>query len=67
MFEETLSKMRYTLSEIARICGGELLGEDVTVDDVVTDSRSRAFAEGAMFVAMRGANHDSHDLSLIHI
>ena len=53
--------MRYTLSEIARICGGELLGEDVTVDDVVTDSRSRAFAEGAMFVAMRGANHDSHD------
>lgn len=53
--------MRYTLSEIALICGGKLLGEDVTVDDVVTDSRSRAFAEGAMFVAMRGANHDSHD------
>lgn len=53
--------MKYRLSEIARICGGCLLGEDVTVADVVTDSRSCAFADGAMFVAMRGVNHDSHD------
>lgn len=43
------------------MCGGELFGEDVTVNDVVTDSRRSVFADGAMFVAMRGVNHDSHD------
>ena len=36
-------------------------GTDCWVDDIVTDSRRRAFGAGAMFVAMRGANHDSHD------
>ena len=53
--------MRYLLSDIARLCGGVLHGVDCWVDDVVTDSRRRAFGAGAMFVAMRGANHDSHD------
>jgi alanine racemase len=38
-----------------------LHGTDCWVDDIVTDSRRRAFGAGAMFVAMRGANHDSHD------
>ncbi len=52
--------MRYYLSEIAEICGGRLYGKDVEVRDVVTDSRSSAFADGAMFVAMCGLNHDSH-------
>ncbi|MBQ3197562.1 MAG: alanine racemase [Alistipes sp.] len=53
--------MRYWLSDIARICGGRVVGQDVTVCGVVTDSRSCAFADDAMFVAMRGENHDSHD------
>ena len=52
--------MKYTLSEIARVCGGKHYGEDLVVRDVVTDSRSCLFGDGAMFVAMRGENHDSH-------
>ena len=43
------------------MCGGVLHGRDCWVGDVVTDSRRCAFGAGAMFVAMRGANHDSHD------
>ena len=53
--------MRYALSEIAQICGAKHVGNDVEVCDVVTDSRSCAFGDGAMFVAMRGINHDSHN------
>lgn len=53
--------MRYYLSEIARICGGRQSGEDVLVTNVVTDSRSSVFASEALFVAMSGKNHDSHD------
>lgn len=53
--------MKYTLSEIARLCGGTHYGEDLEVRDVVTDSRSCLFGDGAMFVAMRGENHDSHN------
>ena len=43
------------------MCGGVLHGKDSMVGDVVTDSRRCAFGDGAMFVAMRGANYDSHD------
>lgn len=55
--------MKYTLSEIAAVCGGRFTGCDRTVRTVVTDSRSLACELGAdpLFVAMRGANHDSHD------
>ena len=53
--------MRYTLSQIASLCGGKLCGEDKLVRDIVTDSRSCLFGDGAMFVAMRGMNHDSHN------
>lgn len=53
--------MRYFLSDIARICGGELVGEDLLVTSVVTDSRTSVFAAEALFVAMCGKNHDSHD------
>ena len=53
--------MRYKLSEIANICGGVLYGEDCLVEGVVTDSRISVFAADAMFVAMSGKNHDSHD------
>ena len=53
--------MKYCLSNIARMCGGVLHGKDSMVGDVVTDSRRCAFGDGAMFVAMRGLNYDSHD------
>lgn len=53
--------MRYFLSDIARICGGELVGENLLVTSVVTDSRTSVFAAEALFVAMCGKNHDSHD------
>lgn len=54
--------MNYKLSEIAAICGGVFSGADSEVQSVVTDSRSLTCELGAspMFVAMRGANHDSH-------
>lgn len=53
--------MRYRLSEIAKICGGVFSGADLTVDSIETDSRNCAFGGDVLFVAMRGANHDSHE------
>ena len=55
--------MNYRLSRIAAICGGKFSGCDSEVRSVVTDSRSLSCELGCrpMFVAMRGANHDSHD------
>ena len=54
--------MNYRLSRIAAICGGHFSGCDVGVRSVVTDSRSLTCELGTepLFVAMRGANHDSH-------
>ncbi|MEG2614116.1 MAG: alanine racemase [Alistipes sp.] len=54
--------MKYLLSEIARICEGRMVGKDSMVESVVTDSRSLSCELGRapLFVAMRGANHDSH-------
>lgn len=56
-------EMNYTLSRIATVCGGTFSGCDRAVRTVVTDSRSLTCELGAdpLFVAMRGANHDSHD------
>ena len=53
--------MKYMLSEIARICGGELIGEDLPVARVLTDSRNCSFGEEPLFVAMKGTNHDSQN------
>ncbi|MEG1701008.1 MAG: alanine racemase [Alistipes sp.] len=55
--------MKYLLSQIAAICGGTISGCDTEVCSVVTDSRSLSCELGfsPMFVAMSGANHDSHD------
>lgn len=53
--------MRYHLSEIARLCGGEFIGVDVEACEVVVDSRNHAYGGGAMFVAMRGQSRDAHD------
>ena len=55
--------MEYELSRIAAICGGKFRGCDTVVRSVVTDSRSLTCELGCspMFVALRGANHDSHE------
>lgn len=55
--------MRYRLSEIVRIApGSRLLGADVEVRSVMTDSRHSFAAEAApLFVAIAGINHDGHN------
>lgn len=53
--------MNFLLSDIAHICNGSFCGADSAVRSVVTDSRTSAVGEGAMFVAMSGVNHDAHD------
>lgn len=55
--------MHYRLSQIAAVVGGRFSGEDLDVESVVTDSRSLTCEMGCrpLFVAMAGANHDSHD------
>lgn len=47
------------LSQIARWCEARLLGEDVLIDAIGTDSRR--LPEGALFVALRGENFDGHE------
>ena len=53
--------MRYHLSDIANIVGGNLMGCDLEVTAVATDSRSYAITPDTLFVAMRGVNHDAHN------
>lgn len=53
--------MKYRLSDIANIVGGNLVGCDLGVTAVATDSRSYAITPDTLFVAMRGVNHDAHD------
>ncbi|HMH28165.1 MAG TPA: UDP-N-acetylmuramoyl-tripeptide--D-alanyl-D-alanine ligase [Steroidobacteraceae bacterium] len=48
--------MKRTLSEAARVAGGELIGEDRPYGCVCTDSRT--LKPGALFVALRGPNFD---------
>ncbi len=52
--------MKYTLNEIASICGGRLSGVNHTVDSVFTDSRNLSTGEYPLFVAICGTNHDGH-------
>ena len=57
------------LVDIARMTGGRLLGDDATIDALVTDTRvlpvaatgEDAGARRAMFVALRGENFDGHE------
>lgn len=53
--------MNYRLSDIATIVGGRLIGCDLEVASVATDSRSYAIAHNTLFVAMQGVNHDAHN------
>lgn len=51
--------MKLQVSEIAAIVSGQLLGDDVRVDGVGTDTRS--LSAGALFVALRGERFDGHE------
>ena len=53
--------MNYLLSEIAAIVGGELMGCDVRVSGVATDSRSVLSSQDVLFAAIDGKNHDGHN------
>ncbi|MDK9775291.1 MULTISPECIES: UDP-N-acetylmuramoyl-tripeptide--D-alanyl-D-alanine ligase [unclassified Vibrio] len=47
------------LSQIADITGGELVGNDLSIESVSTDTR--AIEQGALFVALVGERFDAHD------
>ncbi|TXH64957.1 MAG: UDP-N-acetylmuramoyl-tripeptide--D-alanyl-D-alanine ligase [Lysobacteraceae bacterium] len=52
-----------TLSRIARAVNGRLIGVDVEVDHVVTDTRNLSVeaASAGLYVALKGDNFDGHD------
>ncbi|GHA85144.1 UDP-N-acetylmuramoyl-tripeptide--D-alanyl-D-alanine ligase [Lysobacter bugurensis] len=51
------------LSEIAHVTGGRLVGDDVLVQSVVTDTRTLqpGAAAESLFVALKGERFDGHD------
>lgn len=51
--------MNWSLSQIAAAVNGRLVGADVTVEGVSTDTR--AIAKGALFIALAGERFDAHD------
>ena len=51
--------MNYTISEIARIVGGQLVGlVDANVQHILTDSRSALYPASTVFFAISGKRHD---------
>jgi len=50
--------MRWDLAQVGRMCSGRVQGQAV-VESVSIDSRT--VAQGGLFVAVRGDNHDGHD------
>lgn len=48
-----------TLSTIAEFCMGELIGHDLTIKKIMTDSREDC--TGALFIALVGDNFDAHE------
>lgn len=51
--------MNWLLSQVADAVEGRLVGVDVAIDGVSTDTR--AIGPGQLFVALAGANFDAHD------
>lgn len=49
----------FSTSEIAEVTGGKLIGEDVEVSGVSTDTR--AIERGDLFIAIRGENFNGND------
>ncbi len=52
--------MKYLLSTIAQACSGELRGEDMLVEELLTDSRRSGGGASTLFVAIKGQRNDSH-------
>lgn len=52
--------MKYLLSEVARIVGGRLVGEDNMISTIAYDSRSVFDYHSALFVANKGVVFDGH-------
>jgi UDP-N-acetylmuramoyl-tripeptide--D-alanyl-D-alanine ligase len=50
-----------TLSQLAGTLHGELLGQDVTIDAVTSDTRK--LTPGCLFVALKGERFDAHDFA----
>ena len=50
------------LSQLAQWCEGRLIGEDVSIDHISTDSRD--VRENGLFVALKGERFDAHDFVL---
>ncbi len=50
-----------TLSQLAGILKGELIGADRTIDAVTTDTRK--LTPGCLFVALKGERFDAHDFA----
>lgn len=46
------------LADIAQAVDGELIGDNITIDNINTDSR--ALQSGEMFLALKGPNFDGH-------
>lgn len=53
--------MNYLLSDIARIVGGELRGDDLRIREIATDSRSVTQSADTLFAAINGKHHDGHN------
>lgn len=53
--------MKLRLSDVARQTNGRLVGADVAVNGVATDSRT--LKSGALYVALRGERFDGHDFA----
>lgn len=51
--------MNWSLSQVAQVLGGRLIGADVALGGVSTDTR--AVATGQLFIALRGKRFDAHD------
>lgn len=49
------------LSTIANMIGARVLGQDVVIDTLATDSRALPAAGQALFVALKGERFDGHD------
>ncbi len=50
--------LSFDLADVVRWCSGRLLGANVRIDAVSTDTRT--LTAGALFVALRGELHDAH-------
>ncbi|NOY36520.1 MAG: bifunctional UDP-N-acetylmuramoyl-tripeptide:D-alanyl-D-alanine ligase/alanine racemase [Chlorobi bacterium] len=54
-------KKGYKLSEIAEITGGSVIGNGaLSFTELLTDSRRVVYADNALFIALKGPNHDGH-------